>query len=1253
MASSDDEGEETLHDVSEYHFVDGKDEPVSIAELPIVWGNDQASEGEVREIFLRGYTDNRRLSVYRQVKAWKFDISLPKPEISVLSSKKEWIKLLQARKSYLEFIRTIIITVNFLHLLKIKPDISSKALWEKLSKRFNFEEQPCENDLVDHISLIRETVKRDETLKNSNVLITFLENPRKKRILDEDVGTSKKSSFIVDDNSIDVTYMNEENQEESDDEEDDGFDYVCALCDNGGDILCCEGRCLRSFHATTEAGHDSQCDSLGLSDEKVKRLPVFLCNNCQYNQHQCYACGKLGSSDKSSKAEVFRCVIATCGHFYHPQCVSKLLSPRNDSKAKDLSEKISAGEQFSCPIHECYVCKEAENKNESDLQFAVCRRCPKSYHRKCLPREIAFDGDEDEELIARAWEGLLPNGRILIYCLDHEIDEDLCTPLRNHIKFPFLDLKKKRVSLISSGGRTPLVSEDASKKNRLVKKPKLVEKSSTFEKLVDSSKRTERGLVGQRSTGQRKGVDTAMKTLKKSSSTKFRKPLGSEEGPSLGDRLYNLISPNLDSDDLAHTSELGQNQLDGLVMEESDSSMDLDAEAKERILSIIEDTASNVTIEEIEKNCKIPGRCVYSSKSMDKSITRGRVEACIEAINAAQQKIDAGGSVENAKSICDPRLLNQIVRWKEKLKVYLAPFLYGMRYTSYGRHFTSVDKLKAIVDRLHWYVQDGDTIVDFCCGSNDFSLILKQKLDEMDKRKCAFKNFDIYPPKNDFSFEKRDWMTVSPKDLPSGSNLIMGLNPPFGVNAHLANKFISKALQFKPKILILIVPRETERLDGQHRNLPYDLVWEDGELLSGKSFYLPGSIDVNGKQMEDWNLSAPPLYLWSHPDWTSTHKSIAAQKGHVKAEKSEFNENHKEMMELNPSAEFLGKSSMPVDDQSLLNEPEQLVEQRASGTGKGNSSGTEDVQMYGSNQSLMHSRDIEQENKSEEKLLNESSSGKRSDAQHSDSSSKRLKASSNKELSRENPSNQEHSSVSGSRTQRQASYGSEKEVDRRTKSKDTEGPVQRFNGKKKNKKKRKGYMRNEDPTTGGGSRGRNPRGSLNNEDATLGGNDWPRTSSPGIRSQNDHHFMGQHRESTDIMGYQPYPRLSEPYRSEQVPYYGPPDPGYAHPRMSHHLGGSRPVFAPSYSQLAPPAPSYSQLAPPVNFPQNYTSTMQRYAPRLDELNHTRMNEPHMDRSSMYDPRRGHPASQPPDSFGFAPNPYSSFPTHGSSGWLYE
>ncbi|GLT66604.1 hypothetical protein SLA2020_389610 [Shorea laevis] len=134
-----------------------------------------------------------------------------------------------------------------------------------------------------------------------------------------------------------------------------------------------------------------------------------------------------------------------------------------------------------------------------------------------------------------------------------------------------------------------------------------------------------------------------------------------------------------------------------------------------------------------------------------------------------------------------------------------------------------------IVHKLHWYVQNGDMVVDFCCGANDFSILMKKKLEETGK-KCSYKNYDIVQAKNDFNFEKRDWMTVQPKELLTGSQLIMGLNPPFGLRASLANKFIDKALEFRPKLLILIVPVETQRLD--EKKTPYDLVWEDDQSLS-------------------------------------------------------------------------------------------------------------------------------------------------------------------------------------------------------------------------------------------------------------------------------------------------------------------------------------------------------------------------------------------------------------------------------------
>jgi hypothetical protein len=36
-------------------------------------------------------------------------------------------------------------------------------------------------------------------------------------------------------------------------------------------------------------------------------------------------------------------------------------------------------------------------------------------------------------------------------------------------------------------------------------------------------------------------------------------------------------------------------------------------------------------------------------------------------------------------------------------------------------------------------------IVDFCCGANDFSRLMKEKLDHVQK-KCCFRNYDLIQP---------------------------------------------------------------------------------------------------------------------------------------------------------------------------------------------------------------------------------------------------------------------------------------------------------------------------------------------------------------------------------------------------------------------------------------------------------------------------------------------------------------------------
>ncbi|KAJ1265240.1 hypothetical protein BS78_08G064000 [Paspalum vaginatum] len=254
----------------------------------------------------------------------------------------------------------------------------------------------------------------------------------------------------------------------------DGDDF-CAICDNGGAVACCEGGCQRSFHLADENSKICRL-ILGLDKEKAKMILAddkdFICKNCKYKQHQCFACGKLGSSDLSSEAEVFQCEVDDCGHFYHPKCAAELLYP--DSEQAPLFEvHVAAGEKFTCPRHECIVCKGGEDKNDWDMQFAVCRRCPTTYHRKCLPSDIPFETKKGPNgYMQRAWdkwEGpdgrTIPCDRILIYCMKHDIKKRLQTPKLNHIIFP--DAKKVRVPKILVGSTT---EEDIPEEAELLEK---------------------------------------------------------------------------------------------------------------------------------------------------------------------------------------------------------------------------------------------------------------------------------------------------------------------------------------------------------------------------------------------------------------------------------------------------------------------------------------------------------------------------------------------------------------------------------------------------------------------------------------------------------------------------------------------------------------------------------------------------------------------------------------------------------------
>ncbi|KAH7286771.1 hypothetical protein KP509_32G022200 [Ceratopteris richardii] len=890
--SSDDDIEVVPESVDGYWLELGDETPVSFTTLPYVKTDEEIPPSE-RVIYVRGTQDNG-MRLYTRAMAWKLKLNEDLKPTFHLKTEKYWVELLKPRKSYEETIRSIISVAYFLNYVLVNPNESEKAAWSYVKDLFpSWEVAPNRNDLSLHLAIAKHLATVNDDLAHASAL-QFLDTGLSKKRLASATEVSQSSSGkgmraldIENDghdeperkkgkyDEVDEMNSGEEMDGYGEDEDDDVGDLsetVCCICDNGGTVICCDGPCMRSFHLNKGAGGaaDSKCSTLGFSKAEAERMEKFFCPNCKLKEHQCYACGRLGCSDEKAGAaqEVFVCDSAMCGHFYHPQCVAELiLKDKLATEQAALADSIREGKGFTCPMHKCFKCGKGEVKEEEDLQFGVCRRCPRVWHRKCLPFPVPNDDeseeeeeDEDEEP-QRAWDNLLPN-RILVYCERHAIVPNLGTPARNHVKFPqgwlvpvkkVLPEEKKRKlfkpSKDEAGSFKEATRRKASQLSDLdgIKKRKLVSVKPKLEKVSVSKTSSSVILI--------KGKPVERQDM-------FSKKM---EGSSLVSKLPASRESTL--------QKLQQQKAKTPVIK----AVIIDEATKSMVNDLIDKAKSTVTMEVVLQKQDIPA-CYRRSKNPDKKYSLFKIESIVKGMRKALETLEGGGSIEDAKAKCSPDFIRFIELCRNDLRVYLSPFLHGARYTSYGRHFTKSEKLEEIVDRLHWYVSPGDMIVDFCCGANEFSLFMRKKLEETGK-KCDYKNFDLIQTKNDFNFSKRDWFQVKPDELPDGNRLIMGLNPPFGVKGQLANQFVDHALKFKPKIIVLIVPKETERLDIKRD--PYDLIWEDTDLLSGQSFYLPGSVDVNEMPLNDWNVVAPPLFIWSRPDWTPKHKEIAVEKGHV------------------------------------------------------------------------------------------------------------------------------------------------------------------------------------------------------------------------------------------------------------------------------------------------------------------------------------------------------------------------------------
>ncbi|XP_024374439.1 histone-lysine N-methyltransferase ASHH3 isoform X2 [Physcomitrium patens] len=137
--------------------------------------------------------------------------------------------------------------------------------------------------------------------------------------------------------------------------DDDGFAFICDVCSDFGELLCCE-RCRSGFHLSC----------LGL--DKCPDVEPWLCSSCAENKVRCFKCKAFGSLE----VDLVKCAHRNCGKYYHKDCSKGWV--RIPPKKTDNGAMV-------CPRHHCDACR----KCQKNAKLHRCLYCPVAYHESCSP----------------------------------------------------------------------------------------------------------------------------------------------------------------------------------------------------------------------------------------------------------------------------------------------------------------------------------------------------------------------------------------------------------------------------------------------------------------------------------------------------------------------------------------------------------------------------------------------------------------------------------------------------------------------------------------------------------------------------------------------------------------------------------------------------------------------------------------------------------------------------------------------------
>ena len=177
---------------------------------------------------------------------------------------------------------------------------------------------------------------------------------------------------------------------------------LCATCDDGGELVMCEGPCNRSFH--------TEC--IGLKDIPSR---AWFCPHCRLRWQPCAHCGREGKAFGENQ-EVYKCAEHSCGCYYHKECTRNCIDGSGPGTIKEG--------KWWCPRHFCNRCGGFETERQ---KLVLCLLCLRTEHIECVDRS-ALSQEDKAQRPRRLWlpepiddVGHVEVNEAVMYCASHEM----------------------------------------------------------------------------------------------------------------------------------------------------------------------------------------------------------------------------------------------------------------------------------------------------------------------------------------------------------------------------------------------------------------------------------------------------------------------------------------------------------------------------------------------------------------------------------------------------------------------------------------------------------------------------------------------------------------------------------------------------------------------------------------------------------------------------------------------------------------